>query len=147
MPPIHRFRHPQFHLYFMNPSLRLSPRGFSMIELLAAVAIMGVIAFMAIPSVTKMRNDSERNLMISRAEALNIAQASFIQAEGRGRAEQQWVAAGSDAARYALIRKYLAFSETTLTQYIPAPYVIQFPPSLLTMQKSTLSSNLGIIRY
>jgi type II secretory pathway pseudopilin PulG len=118
-----------------------------MIELLAAVAIMGVIAFMAIPSVTKMRADSERNLMISRAEALNIAQASFIQAEGRSRAEQQWVAAGSNAARYTLIRKYLAFSETTLTRYIPAPYVIQFPPSLLTMQKSTLSSNLGIIRY
>lgn len=131
----------------MNLSFRPSARGFSMIELLAAVAIMGVIAFMAIPSVTKMRTDSERNLMISRAEALNIAQASFIQAEGRGRAEQQWGAATSDAAKYALIRKYLAFSETTLTQYVPAPYIIQLPPSLLTMQKCTLSGVGGIIRY
>jgi prepilin-type N-terminal cleavage/methylation domain-containing protein len=131
----------------MTAQSRISKQGFSMIELLAAVAIMGVIAFMAIPSVTKMRTDSERNLMISRAEALNIAQASFIQAEGRGRAEQQWVAATSDAAKYALIRKYLAFSETALTQYIPAPYTLQFPASLLTMQKCTLSSNLGIIRY
>jgi prepilin-type N-terminal cleavage/methylation domain-containing protein len=131
----------------MTAQSRISKQGFSMIELLAAVAIMGVIAFMAIPSVTKMRTDSERNLMISRAEALNIAQASFIQAEGRGRAEQQWVAATSDAAKYALIRKYLAFSETALTQYIPAPYTLQFPASLLTMQKCTLSSNLGLIRY
>jgi prepilin-type N-terminal cleavage/methylation domain-containing protein len=131
----------------MIPHTHFSKQGFSMIELLAAVAIMGVIAFMAIPSVTRMRTDSERNLMISRAEALNIAQASFIQAEGRGRAESQWVAATSDAAKYALIRKYLAFSETALTQYIPAPYTLQFPTSLLTMQKCTLSSNLGLIRY
>jgi len=131
----------------MTTQPTLASRGFSMIELLAAVAIMGVIAFMAIPSVTKMRTDSERNLMIARAEALNIAQASFIQAEGRGRAEQQWVTATSDAAKYALIRKYLAFSETTLTQYIPAPYIVQLPTSLMTMQKCTLSGATGIIRY
>lgn len=131
----------------MNTPSRFAARGFSMIELLAAVAIMGVIAFMAIPSVTKMRADSERNLMISRAEALNIAQASFIQAEGRSRAEAQWGAAVGDAAKYNLLRKYLAFSETTLAQYIPAPYAVQMPPSLLTMQKCTLSGSTGIIRY
>jgi type II secretory pathway pseudopilin PulG len=101
----------------MSPSLLSKPSrfkvAFSMVELLAAVAIMGIIAFMAIPSVTKMRSDGERNLAISRVESLNIAMASFVQAEGRSRAENQWQSAGNNTARYTLLRPYLAFAEDT----------------------------------
>ena len=45
-------------------------RGFSLVEMMACVSIIGIIAFMAIPSVTRMRGDSERNLAIARAEAV-----------------------------------------------------------------------------
>ena len=127
---------------------RISRRAFSMVELLAAVAIMGVIAFMAIPSVTKMRTDGERNLAISRAEALNIAMASFVQAEGRSRAETLWQAAASSNARYALLRPYLAFSEDTLTRYVPTSYSVTFGNSVVSMQKCTLTGPGGaLIRY
>jgi type II secretory pathway pseudopilin PulG len=119
-----------------------------MVELLAAVAIMGVIAFMAIPSVTRMRTDGERNLAISRAEALNIAMASFVQAEGRSRAETQWQAATTSAARYLLLRPYLAFSEDTLARYVPTSYNVTFGNSVVSMQKCTLTGPGGaLIRY
>jgi prepilin-type N-terminal cleavage/methylation domain-containing protein len=130
--------------FFHSHALR---RAFSMVEVLAAVAIMGVIAFMAIPSVTKMRGDSERNLAIARAEALNIAQASFMQAEGRSRAELQWLSATSPAAKYALLRPYLAFSDDTLTRYMPSSYSVTFSNSIVTMQKCTLAGPSGVIRY
>lgn len=113
--------------------------GFSMIELLAAVAIMGVIAFMAIPSVTKMRADSERNLAISRAEALNIALATYVQAAGRSTADQSWSNATTANAKYLLLRPYLAFAETSISLYMPSGYSINFGNTAATsMTKCTL---------
>jgi prepilin-type N-terminal cleavage/methylation domain-containing protein len=137
----------------MSPSLtsrpsRLSTAAFSMVELLAAVAIMGIIAFMAIPSVTKMRSDGERNLAISRVESLNIAMASFVQAEGRSRAENQWTSATSNSAKYTLLRPYLAFAEDTLTRFMPSGYAVNFGLSVVALQKTTLTGPGNVtIRY
>lgn len=118
-----------------------------MVEMLAAVAIMGVIAFLAIPAVSKMRLDSERHLAIARSEALNIAQASYIQAVGRSRAEQEW-GARNNTQRYDLIRPYLAFSEPTLLAYMPSGYSITFGPSAAAMEKAVLRGPGNVlIRY
>ena len=54
---------------------RRGRKGFSLVEMMACVSIIGIIAFLAIPSVARMRSDSEKNLAIARAEALNLAQA------------------------------------------------------------------------
>ena len=124
-----------------------SKAAFSMVELLAAVAIMGIIAFMAIPSVTKMRSDGERNLAISRVESLNIAMASFVQAEGRSRAENQWQSA-SNAAKYTLLRPYLAFAEDTIGRFMPSGYSANFGTSVVALQKTTLIGPGNVtIRY
>ena len=124
-----------------------SKAAFSMVELLAAVAIMGIIAFMAIPSVTKMRSDAERNLAISRVESLNIAMASFVQAEGRSRAENQWQSA-SNAAKYTLLRPYLAFAEDTIGRFMPSGYSANFGTSVVALQKTTLIGPGNVtIRY
>lgn len=137
----------------MSPSLtssrsRLNASAFSMVELLAAVAIMGIIAFMAIPSVTKMRSDGERNLAISRVESLNIAMASFVQAEGRSRAENQWQSAGSNTAKYTLLRPYLAFAEDTIGRFMPSGYSANFGTSVVALQKTTLIGPGNVtIRY
>ena len=47
-------------------------RGFSLIEALATVAIIGIITFLAIPNIVKMRSDGERNMAVARAEAFNL---------------------------------------------------------------------------
>lgn len=114
-------------------------RGFSLVEMMACVSIIGIIAFMAIPSVTRMRGDSERNLAIARAESLNLAQASFIQVRGRTQAALEWAAAGTvDEAKYALIKPYLSFAENKLASYMPSGYTVNFPPLITSMTKVTL---------
>lgn len=122
-------------------------RGFSLVEMMACVSIIGIIAFMAIPSVTRMRGDSERNLAIARAEALNLAQASYIQVRGRTQAALDWAAASSADSKYALLRPYLSFAENTLTAYLPSGYSVTFPPSITSMTKVSLTSPTGVIYY
>jgi len=121
--------------------------GFSLVEMMACVSIIGIIAFMAIPSVTRMRSDSERNLAIARAEALNLAQANFIQVRGRTQAALEWAAATTAQSKYNLLRPYLSFSETTLNAFMPSGYTVNFPPSIVTMTKAALSGPTGIIYY
>ncbi len=122
-------------------------RGFSLVEMMACVSIIGIIAFMAIPSVTRMRGDSERNLAIARAESLNLAQASYIQVRGRTQAALDWTAASSADSKYTLLRPYLSFAETTLSLYMPSGYTVAFPPTITSMTKVTLTSPTGTINY
>lgn len=121
--------------------------AFSLVEMMACVSIIGIIAFMAIPSVTRMRGDSERNLAIARAEALNLAQASFIQVRGRTQASLDWSSASSTQNRYNLLRPYLSFSETTITAFMPSGYTVTFPSSITTMTKAALRGPTGTIYY
>jgi prepilin-type N-terminal cleavage/methylation domain-containing protein len=132
--------------HFLQNS-RILLAGFSLVEMMACVSIIGIIAFMAIPSVTRMRSDSERNLAIARAEALNLAQASLIQVRGRTQAALDWSGAASAEAKYTLLRPYLSFSETSLAAFLPSGYSVVFPPSITTMTKAALSGPSGTIYY
>lgn len=121
--------------------------AFSLVEMLAAVAIIGVISFLAIPSITRMRMDSERNLAVSRAEALNVAQASMIQVEGRTQADLRWRGASGNEAKYSLLRPYLSYAETSLAAYMPSGYSITFNPSITSLQKAALFGPEGQVAY
>ncbi len=131
----------------MNATHKKSRSGFSLVEMMACVSIIGIIAFMAIPSVTRMRSDSERNLAIARAEALNLAQASYIQVRGRTQAALDWSSAASVEAKYTLLRPYLSFSETTLAAFMPSGYAVTFAPSITSITKAALTGPTGIIYY
>jgi prepilin-type N-terminal cleavage/methylation domain-containing protein len=110
-----------------------SSRGFSMVELLATVAIIGIISFIAIPQVTRMRSDAERNLAISRAQALNMAMGGLVQNRGRYQAIQDWADNTTDNEKYLLLTGYMAFAEATLNTYLPSGYDVDFPGSLETL--------------
>mgnify|MGYP000894183604 FL=1 len=127
---------------------RRGRKGFSLVEMMACVSIIGIIAFLAIPSVARMRSDSEKNLAIARAEALNLAQASFIQVRGRSQAAADWTAASSSTAKYNLLLPYLSYAETTLTAFMPSGYSVTFPSSNLSIAKVGLKDpNLTTILY
>ncbi|WP_050023854.1 prepilin-type N-terminal cleavage/methylation domain-containing protein [Verrucomicrobium sp. BvORR034] len=135
----------------MQSNLSLRRHGqwqpaFSLVEMLAAVAIIGIIAFLAIPNLIKMRGDSERNVAIARAESINMGMATFIQVRGRTQAVADWTAATTDQLKYAKIAPYISFSETNLTDFIPNGYSITFR-TIDPLAKVTLKQGTTVISY
>lgn len=134
---LHRFR------------LSFDRRGFSLVEMMACVSIIGIISFMAIPSVTRMRSDSERNLVIARAQALNLAQASFVQMRGRTQAALLWTAAGSDKARYELLLPYLSYPEANFSAFLCGYTSASYPvfSSSIPYKVTIVAPGGGVILY
>ena len=112
--------------------------GFSLVEVLAAVSIIGIIAFLAIPNIVAIKQDSERNLAISRAEAINMAIVSYIQSNGKSNVAPGWTAL-NDQQRYTLLIPYLSFAPANLTDFIPKGYSAILPGNLNALVKSTLT--------
>lgn len=115
-----------------------SKRAFSLVEVLAAVGIIGIIAFLAIPNIVAIKADSERNLAVSRAEALNMAVVSYIQANGRDNVASAW-AASDNQNRYSVLIPYLSFAPATITEYTPNGYSITLPADVNNLSKAVLA--------
>lgn len=122
-------------------------RAFSLVEVLAAVAIIGVITFLALPNIITVKSDAENNLAIARAEAVNIALVNFIQSYGRTNATSTWATQTSDQARYSLLASYLAFAPANVGSYMPSGYSMTLPSSITTISKVPLSGPSGTIHY
>ena len=121
--------------------------AFSLVEMLASVAIIGIISFLAIPNLVRMRGDSERNLAIARAESVNMAMATFIQVRGRTQSVSDYNAASTAQAKYALLTPYLAYAETNITDFIPNGYSVTFPAAIDPLRKLTLLQGSTTISY
>jgi prepilin-type N-terminal cleavage/methylation domain-containing protein len=120
----------------MKTSVRV--QGFSLLELLVVITVLGVILFFAFPNIVQVKSDSERELAKARAETLNLAAAAYFQAVGPTTAAAAWSGA-SDEQRYVLIRPYIAFPAASLGAFLPSSdYDINFHPSAPHRQKATL---------
>jgi prepilin-type N-terminal cleavage/methylation domain-containing protein len=126
---------------------RSSNSGFSLVEVLAAVTIIGIIIYLAIPNIVQVRSDAEDNLAKSRADALNVAAAAFFQAAGPTTASNEWVTAGDDVARYDLLKPYIAFAQTNLASFMPEGYSITFYTNAPHRIKATLKRGTNEIPY
>lgn len=122
-------------------------RGFSLVEVLAAVGIIGIISFLALPNIIAIKQDSERNLAISRAESVNMAIASYVQSKGRSTAIATWGTLASDSARYTEIAPYLAFAPDSFTDFQPGGFSIDIPDDLTKLTKSILKEGTTTISY
>ena len=131
----------------MNP-IHTRFRAFSLVEVLAAVSIIGIIAFLAIPNIVAIKQDSERNLAISRAEAVNMAVVSYIQSNGKAAVAAGW-AGLNNQQRYTLLIPYLSFAPANLTDFIPKGYSATLPTNLNALTKSVLTdtSTSTVITY
>jgi prepilin-type N-terminal cleavage/methylation domain-containing protein len=122
-------------------------KAFSLVEMLVTITIIGTVSFIALPRVTAIQKDAETNLAISRAEALNMAIASYKQIRGATTATTAWDTAGNSASRYLLLKNYLGYAEPTLAEYEPDGYSIVLPPAINTLTKVTLKDGSTQIRY
>ena len=122
-------------------------KAFSLVEVLAAVAILGIMAFLALPNIVTMKTDSEENLAIARAEAINMGVASFIQASGRSASATGWAATANNQAKYDLVTPYLAFAPASFGDYMPSTYTVNLPASLVTLSKAGLVGPTGTMNY
>lgn len=113
-------------------------RAFSLVEVLAAVAIIGIIVFLALPNVIQAKRDTEEQMVITRAEALNMSISSYITANGRSNAGTSWT--GDQAAKYALVKGYMAYAPTVLSDYQPSGYSFEFGT---LEQKVVIKRDLG----
>ncbi len=113
-------------------------RAFSLVEVLAAVSIIGIIAFLAIPNIVAIKQDSERNLAISRAEAVNMSIVSYIQSNGKAAVAPGWSSL-NDQQRYTLLIPYLSFAPANLTEFIPNGYSVTLPANLNALSKTVLT--------
>ena len=123
-------------------------RAFSLVEVLAAITIIGIITFLAVPNIVRVKQDGEDNLARARAETLNMAMAAYVQAVGTNTAQTAWAAAGNDDARYLLIRQYIAFSETNRTLFTPSGYTNTLPAAISPLTtKVIVTGPSGTIAY
>ena len=115
--------------------------------MLAAVAIIGIISFLALPNLIKVRSDSEKNMAIARAEAVNMAMATMVQTRGRTQAASDWTANGTNDSRYTLVAPYLSYAESSRANYMPNGYTIEFPTAIDPLRKVTLRQGTTAINY
>ena len=131
----------------MKTSLHHRLTGFSLVEVLAAVTVIGIIAFLALPNIVTVKADSEQNLAIARAEAVNMAISSFIHAHGHAAAATNWTNAANNQAKYSLLAPYLAYAPTQLADYMPSGFGVAMPASIASLAKVPLSGPSGAVNY
>ena len=112
--------------------------------MLTATVLLGILSFIAIPNIVRMKEDGEVNLAVARAEAVNMALASFLQAQGRTAGVAAWTNASTAAGRYDLIKPYLAFAPNAFADYMPGSYEIVLPSSVASLAKVGLYAPPGV---
>jgi prepilin-type N-terminal cleavage/methylation domain-containing protein len=114
--------------------------GFTLVEVLAAVTIIGILVFLAIPSITAVRRDTEENMAVAKANMLNMAVSSYISAVGPSKANEEWTATPASGVtpeqmRYNKFSPYLSYPTATLSAYMPSGYTVALPSSLTALEK------------
>lgn len=131
-----------------NPPPAGRPVAFSLVEVLAAITIIGIITFLAVPNIVRVKQDGEENLARARAETLNMAISAYVQAVGTNAAQSNWSAAANANARYLLISPYIAFAETNLTLFSPSGYTNTLPTTISPLTtKVTITGPSGAVNY
>jgi prepilin-type N-terminal cleavage/methylation domain-containing protein len=66
-----------------TPKIRHTQQGFSMVELLLVVVVAGVLAVVAVPSLTRAKRAAEAGAVIGNLKSLSTIQLNYFSVKGR----------------------------------------------------------------
>jgi prepilin-type N-terminal cleavage/methylation domain-containing protein len=123
-------------------------KGFTLIELLVVISILIVLVMMALPDSARVRARAEDQQMVQRGLALNAAIAEMVADLGPVNAQNTWSGATSDAARYSLLRPYMAYPPPNLIggtggAFLYAGYSVVFPGTISNLQTGVIMRRGG----
>jgi type II secretory pathway pseudopilin PulG len=114
-----------------------------LVEALAAVAIVGIITFLALPNIVKLRADGEKNIAVARAEAFNMGVAAYVQSLGLSAASADWGPLNAET-RYGRVRPFLAFAPATLGEYVTTPYSMDVAGYVISNSGTATLGKVGL---
>jgi len=104
---------------------KFNRKGFTLMEILVVVVIIGVLALMFLPETSRTKGMAELNLLKTKASALNLAQATYLSTYGFNNALSTWSGKSNDE-RYVLLKPFIGFPPPSLSDYVVAGYTITF---------------------
>ena len=113
-------------------------RGFTLLELILALSLAGLLTWLIVPGYTGLKNAANDEEAIARACMLQTAKTSWMRDVGQS-AFETWSIAVSDADKYAVLKPYLGISRDypTLSDFTPFGY---------TYGLNGLDSKVSVIR-
>lgn len=98
--------------------------GFTLVEVLVAIAVASILLFMALPNSAKVKSTAEDNSMKMRAMAMTTAKLEFVRDAGVTTAATAWSNASTNQAKYDLLRPYIKYAPAALADYSTLGYSI-----------------------
>lgn len=121
-----------------------SNKGFTLLEIVVAVFLVGILATLAVRNLSAAKSSSEEQSMRQKAVELNNYMGEYITSQSVRRAVTKWSGKSNDE-RYQLLRPFMQFSNETLDKYVLDGYSVTFPDD--PRQQVTLSGPDGVISY
>lgn len=108
--------------------MRNNKSGFSLIEVLLTIVLIGVISGLCYPIVTNLLDKCKDVSAICAAESVNAAKKSFWMRNPK--AEQEYARQSTNEGRYSLIKDYLPNPNTSFDRALPKGYKLEMYPSI-----------------
>lgn len=107
----------------MNLLLRSPSRGFTLIELVLALSLAGLLTWLIVPGYAGLKSAADDDTAIARACMLQAAKTAYLRDSGQA-AYGAWLAAVDNADKYHLLKPYIGIARgyATLDEFSPEGY-------------------------
>jgi len=116
---------------------------------LIALFALSVFCLLVWPVETTIcsHGENESAIAIARAEVVNMAIASYVQANGSVEASSEWSLLETAQSRYSVLVPFLPFAPEQLAEYMPFGYFVNIPPEVVPLSRAQLIGPEGAMSY